>query len=196
MIEKYAVRNLRLCTKECLCLYVCPTGATDTENSIIDVTKCIGCGACAEVCPSAAITMMPKKLPPQQQKNDEVILAMRALIQSKSKIEKMAGQLPDVLGSALEKSSRLMAEDLYREAGYMLPQSENTKLLLEEIRNDPEAPQNAINALLNTLSFHQDNNTQEKWKCTVCGYIHEGPMTADFKCPVCKQGADKFIKLE
>ncbi|MGM9614802.1 MAG: rubredoxin-like domain-containing protein, partial [Oscillospiraceae bacterium] len=21
----------------------------------------------------------------------------------------------------------------------------------------------------------------EKWKCTVCGYIHEGPMTPDFK---------------
>lgn len=25
MAEKYAVRNLRLCTKDCLCLYVCPT---------------------------------------------------------------------------------------------------------------------------------------------------------------------------
>ncbi len=36
----------------------------------------------------------------------------------------------------------------------------------------------------------------EKWKCTVCGYIHEGPMTPDFKCPICKQGADKFVKIE
>ena len=36
MSVKYAVRNIRLCTKDCLCLYVCPTGATDTENSIID----------------------------------------------------------------------------------------------------------------------------------------------------------------
>ena len=42
MSEKYAVRNLRLCTKDCLCLYVCPSGATDTENSIIDAKKCIG----------------------------------------------------------------------------------------------------------------------------------------------------------
>ena len=32
MADKYAVRNLRLCTKDCLCLYVCPTGATDTED--------------------------------------------------------------------------------------------------------------------------------------------------------------------
>ena len=44
MSKKVAVRNLRLCTKDCLCLYVCPTGATDTENSIIDVAKCLGCG--------------------------------------------------------------------------------------------------------------------------------------------------------
>ena len=36
----------------------------------------------------------------------------------------------------------------------------------------------------------------EKWKCTVCGYIHEGPMTPDFKCPICKQPADKFVKIE
>ena len=36
MSGKIAVRNLRLCTKDCMCLYVCPTGATDTENSIID----------------------------------------------------------------------------------------------------------------------------------------------------------------
>lgn len=35
-----------------------------------------------------------------------------------------------------------------------------------------------------------------KWKCTVCGYIHEGPMTPDFKCPICKQPANKFVKIE
>lgn len=64
MADKYAVRNLRLCTKDCLCLYVCPTGATDTEDSIIDVNKCIGCGVCAEACPSSAISMVPKELPP------------------------------------------------------------------------------------------------------------------------------------
>ena len=35
-----------------------------------------------------------------------------------------------------------------------------------------------------------------QWKCTVCGYIYEGdPLPADFKCPVCGVGADKFEKI-
>ncbi|MCD8357821.1 MAG: rubrerythrin family protein [Oscillospiraceae bacterium] len=36
----------------------------------------------------------------------------------------------------------------------------------------------------------------EKWKCTVCGYIHEGPLPEDFVCPVCKVPAIKFEKIE
>ncbi len=36
----------------------------------------------------------------------------------------------------------------------------------------------------------------EKWRCTICGYIHEGPMTDDFKCPICKQPASAFEKVE
>ena len=35
-----------------------------------------------------------------------------------------------------------------------------------------------------------------KWKCSVCGYIHEGPMTDDFVCPICHQPASVFVKLE
>ena len=49
MSGKIAVRNIRLCSKDCLCLYVCPTGASDTENSVIDADKCIGCGASARM---------------------------------------------------------------------------------------------------------------------------------------------------
>ena len=36
----------------------------------------------------------------------------------------------------------------------------------------------------------------EIWKCSVCGYIHEGPLPEDFRCPVCKQPASKFVKVE
>lgn len=36
-----------------------------------------------------------------------------------------------------------------------------------------------------------------KWKCLICGYIYEGEeLPSDFVCPICKQGADKFVKIE
>ena len=198
MGEKYAVRNLRLCTKDCLCLYVCPTGATDTENSIIDPKKCIGCGACAEACPSSAISMVPKELPPQQPKEDKVVEALRGLIQSKAAAEIVASQLPDALSAAVEKSSRLMAEDLCREAGFMLPQSGNTRSFLEGIKTYPDIPTDVVNSLLHTIQFNEktEETKMEKWKCSICGYVHEGPMTEDFRCPICKQPASKFVKIE
>ena len=34
----------------------------------------------------------------------------------------------------------------------------------------------------------------KKWKCTVCGYIHEGDAAPD-QCPLCKVGADKFVEV-
>lgn len=35
-----------------------------------------------------------------------------------------------------------------------------------------------------------------KYRCSVCGYIHEGEMPEDFKCPRCKKPASFFAKLE
>ena len=36
----------------------------------------------------------------------------------------------------------------------------------------------------------------QKWKCKVCGYVHDGAIDSDFKCPVCKVSVDKFEKVE
>lgn len=36
-----------------------------------------------------------------------------------------------------------------------------------------------------------------KWRCKVCGYIYEGEeLPADFTCPVCKQPASSFEKID
>jgi flavin reductase (DIM6/NTAB) family NADH-FMN oxidoreductase RutF len=36
---------------------------------------------------------------------------------------------------------------------------------------------------------------KERWVCKICGYIHEGPLPADFICPICKHPASDFERL-
>ena len=205
MSDRYAVRNVKLCEKDCLCLFVCPTGATDTENSVIDTEKCIGCGACADACPARAISMVPRKFPVQQKKEGAVIASLRKLAGSKAVQEQMAAGMPQPLAKAIERSSRIMREDLLREAGYMLPQSGNAFELLsglaEKFVGEPGFPEEDVKFLLETIEFNEKKEDKkekemEVWKCSVCGYVHEGPMTEDFVCPRCKQPASVFVKVE
>ena len=167
----YAVRNLRLCTKDCLCLYVCPTGATDTENSIIDRDKCFGCGACANACPSKAISLVPVEMPLPQTKADPSANTLKGIAASKTLTEQAARQIAEQTGSdtlarlmkAVGCSSRLMAEDLLREAGYMLPQSENIRQMLEALVANPPAadfPVETAQKLLNRIHFQKQTNNQ------------------------------------
>lgn len=147
-MKLFAVRNLRLCTKDCLCLYVCPTGASDTEDSIIDVKTCIGCGTCAAACPGGAISMVPYDYPPQQKKARAVLDHAAVLTESKARQEAAARSLGACAGAdglarlcaAAERSIRLVAEDLSRESGYMLPQSAAARNLLEDLLADPPTP--------------------------------------------------------
>ena len=208
-MDKVAVRNLRLYTKDCLCLYVCPVGATDTENSIIDVNKCIGCGACADACPSGAISMVPKVYPVQQAKTDSVKAVLNSVAQRKADEEKAALQIAEAtekdglyrLMKAVAKSERLVAEDIMREAGYMLPQSNNAHELLEElIAKSPDGfPVETAKKLLNMIPNNENEKKEvkamKKWVCSVCGYVHEGDTPPE-KCPVCKQPAEKFNLVE
>lgn len=225
MKKQVAVRNLRLCTKDCLCLYVCPFGATDTENSIIDTEKCTGCGACARACPSGAISMVPLEMPPQQKKSEVVVSKAKKVIKNKTTAEQIAKELAKTgktenfrrLMKAFEKSNRLIAEDLIRESGYMLPQSKNTRELLEGlIKNPPtkDFPTEIAKELLDKLPCNEiedgkemfettktkierkEKNSMKKYRCKICGEIFEVKDGEKAICPVCKAEGDNLELIE
>lgn len=209
MKTQIAIRNLRLCTKDCLCLYVCPTGATDTENSIIDTTKCTGCGVCAAACPSGAISMVPLEYPPQQKKPEAVVAQSLAMARRKAEQEAVARQLaagaedPELrrLMEAVEKSVRLVNEDLLRESGYMLPQSGNTHALLRGLLEKPPSPDFPAEAARRLLELLPDNDAPagqkavRKYRCKVCGEVFEVEGDQEVVCPLCKATGDKLERI-
>lgn len=160
----YAVRNIRLCTKDCLCLFVCPTGASDTENGQIDKEKCIdGCRLCVDACPSGAISLVPDKYQSYQIKSESVVCSLLTLAKSKIKQEKMASYLSKNaktcdernISKAVELSNRILAEDLFREAGYMIGQNEDVIRILEELLKenmDVVFPHESVKKLINLLN--------------------------------------------
>ncbi len=143
----YAARNLRLCTKDCVCLFVCPTKATDTENGQIDFAKCLdGCRLCVDACPSHALYLVPRNYSEPAAKDERVAKALFALLEQKALEERAihrtrtetsnsesGGATHELVLKALEKSLRIVAEDAAREAAYMLPQSAAVLHLIDEI---------------------------------------------------------------
>lgn len=138
----HAARNIALCNKDCVCLFICPTGATDTETGQIDFDKCIsGCRLCVDACPSHALYLVPDEYAVPQRKTEAVIERLNQLAESKSRQELMASVLAAAaenktaarVAGAIAKSNRIMAEDCYREAGYMLPQSAETRELINQL---------------------------------------------------------------
>jgi ferredoxin len=122
----FAARNIRLCTKDCACLMVCPTGATDTENGQIDATKCLdGCRLCVDACPSHAIYLVYTRTLARPLPEAEVTGALADLLGKLAQIHQLAGTASEGSDTmarfmkALVHSSRVLAEDCWREQGYI-----------------------------------------------------------------------------
>jgi folate-dependent phosphoribosylglycinamide formyltransferase PurN len=105
--------------------------------------------------------MLPDKYPLPQPKTETVIAAQQALGYSKTQQEGIAdivaassdSPVARQFAKAIAKSSRRMAEDIFRESGYMLPQSAETRELLEAMKKTaaPDFPKEAVDLLLNQL---------------------------------------------
>ena len=124
-------------------------------------------------------------------------------------------------GEQLTKNERLMAcidiyQALVEERPYKkgLPHKEAINILMK-MANDKQLDINIVqdinlcfanessekniadNSLNKSTILNNDSKVSntEKWRCPVCGYIHEGPIPEDFICPRCEQPACIFEKL-
>jgi D-alanyl-D-alanine carboxypeptidase len=105
---------------------------------------------------------VPETFPQQRTKVPAVKQAVLDLAASKVKQEADAariartGKSPEErqLARAMELSNKMMAEDLYREVGYMVPQNTDTRELLKTLLKNPPSdfPKQDAEELLKLLS--------------------------------------------
>ena len=93
---------------------------------------------CVRTCRSHALTLAPDNFPVQQPKTAEMCDSIMEIAKQKVEAEAVCKALKENADSpverqlmeAMEISFRRQTEDLYREAGYMLPQSANVRKML------------------------------------------------------------------
>lgn len=78
----------------------------------------------------------------------------------------------------------------HRELKGKSPQNAPTYLPEESKKQVEESPKPAKEP-------EKATGTKVKYVCQVCGYEYEGEsLPVDFKCPLCGQGQDKFVRVE
>lgn len=157
----HAARNVMLCTKDCLCLFVCPTGATDTENGQIDFEKCLdGCRLCVDACPSHALYLVYDSYAKKPDKRVEVKDTLTALLESMSEEKDHARILTESddpkiqrMAKAISASLMILSEDCTRESGFLLPQSDRVRDMLDVMaeNDDPQFPHESVEQLKKML---------------------------------------------
>ncbi len=103
---------------------------------------------------------------------------------------------PYVKDHALARISCKVLEKLDL-GSYMLyvAQATEAEILGEGLALTLDDFKNAGNSIPATATVYRTVEAVS-WKCTVCGYIVEREtLPDDYKCPLCRAGKDKFVKL-
>ncbi len=115
------------------------------------------------------------------------------------------GQPRDILADADETRKARISSLYQRDAGMerrLSHENQEMKQLYAEFYGKPLSE--LAEKMLHTAYLDRSGDLKQggttnmaKWKCKICGYIYEGEaLPADFKCPICKQPASAFEKVE
>jgi ferredoxin len=195
----FAVRNLKLCTKDCTCLYVCPTGATATEDGSIDTSKCLdGCRLCVDACPSHAIYLVYTNYPERPLAPAELMAGIASLLAEKAeawvRLTALAENEPDAqvkrLLTALARSAQILGQDQVRAAGYLIPEAKRLQTFVPPTLSGKGGTDVAIEEIVLALERNMDAPERSVAVCAACG-----ALVLDGTSESCAQCGGELIEM-